>query len=233
MRKLMQRAAALLGAAAIGLTGCSDGATGPDGGGGSGGNGAGSGGTGFARALLIDDPATTSPALQAPLAAFRRAGTASAWSGTFHGSAQVAISVDGNVWIDLGNPGAVTVDAQSSGSETDVHGEVEVPAGTYARVRLVLDGMDAQLAAGSTIGGLSLTADATVSIGGTDGRVVIEQTVPPFAVSADASARTEILFDLNSEAWITETAVNQQTVADAAVAAAARSGTRPRTRSGS
>jgi hypothetical protein len=199
--------ATLLAAALLGTWGCSD-SGGPD------------TGMGFARARVLDDPSSTSPHATAPIWLSGSGGWGAAvFTGSFEGDVAVAISVDGGAWVDLGPPADVTVTAQS-GTATDVHGEVQVPVGTYTRVRLTLTGFDARLAAGSTIGGLTLTSETTVALGGADNTVVVEAQVPPFTVRAGASARTEILFDLNSETWVTQAAVQAGVVADAAVESA-------------
>jgi hypothetical protein len=95
-----------------------------------------------------------------------------------------------------------------------VHGEQSVPVGTYSRVRLVIDGAAAELTAGSVVGTITLGVDTSVSIAA-DGQVVIDLAIAPFTVEGDTNTR--ILFDLNSEAWLTESAVAVGTVAEADV----------------
>jgi hypothetical protein len=220
MRHHTRNAAALVAVAVCFLAACSDDGTGP------GGNGD---GNGYARAVITDDPDVTSQHTTAPTLSFSRAGVA-AFTGEFSGTAQIAISADGSTWIDLGSPAQVTVDAQSAGDETVVHGEATVPAGTYTMIRVTFEGVNIQLDAGSTIGGLTLTAGASVVVGGADGEVVIEKQVSGFTVSADASTRTEVVFDLNSEAWVTESAVTGGVVSDAEVRSQTSAWTRAGTR---
>lgn len=148
---------------------------------------------------------TTSPAM------------ASSFSGTASGNAQVSIYSEAEGWIDLGAPADITLDLQGS-DRTTLYGSASVPAGSYTRVRLVLEGFDAQLAAGAVVGGLTLSAGASIVVGGTDGRVEIEKTVTPFTVTAESS--TTIGFDLNSEAWITEESAQAQSAGDAEVQSA-------------
>ena len=204
MRHFSRNAAALV-AVALASAGCSDDGTGPDG-----------SGNGYARAVMMDDPNVTNQHATAPTLQLSRSGVA-AYTGSFTGTAQIAISADGDTWIDLGSPAQVSVEAQSASDETVVHGEATVPAGTYTRIRVTFEGVNIELDAGSTIGGLTLTAGATVVVGGGDGEVVIEKQVSGFTVAADADARTEVVFDLNSEAWVTESAVTGGVVSDAQV----------------
>ena len=217
MRHLIRNATAIAVLMPLTLAACSDDGTGPG------------DGNGYARAVMMDDPDVTSQHATAPLLFLSRSGAA-AYTGEFTGTAQIAISADGATWIDLGSPAQVTVDAQSSGNETVVHGEATVPAGTYTRIRVTFEGMNIQLDAGSTIGGLTLTAGATIVVGGADGEVVIEKQVSGFTVAADASARTDVVFDLNSEAWVTESAVTGGVVSDAEVRSQSAAWTRTGTR---
>jgi hypothetical protein len=190
---------ALAAVALIGAAACSDSdaVLGPDG-----------SGDGFVRALVVDQPSSSTSS--APSASYAPAAgeETSSFSGTVSGQFSVAVSADGVVWYSLGSPNGVAVSVQSTGDSTDVHGEVKIPAGTYARVRLIMRNAHANLEAGSKIGGLTLTTDVEVSIGG-GGEIVIEKQIPAFTVSANASTRTEILFDLNSEIWL-----NQQNAED-------------------
>jgi len=209
-RTIIRAGATLLAAALLGTSGCSNEPSGP------------APGMGFARARVMDDPSSTDPSVTAPFLLSRTGTTgAAAFTGSFEGDVSVAVSLDGSTWVDLGSPADVSITAQA-GAGTDVHGEVQVPVGTYTRVRLTLAGVTARLAAGSSIGGLTLTTETSIVLGGSDESIVIEAQVPPFTVRADASARTEILFDLNSESWITQAAVQAGVVADAAVESAAR-----------
>ena len=173
---------------------------------------------GDVEAFVIDDPASASPSV-ADRAALSTV-AAAAMAGDVTGEARVDISVDGSEWIQLGSMSDIDVDLQSSDGES-VNGEASVPVGSYARVRLVLDGAAAELAAGSDIGGVVLDIDATVTIGD-GGQVIIERSVQ-FEVSADTDIR--IVFDLNAEQWITQAAVTAGQVSeasvDASVAAAA------------
>lgn len=174
---------------------------------------------GDVEAFVIDDPASTSPSVT------DRVGTntvaAAVISGFVTGDARVDISVDGTEWIELGSMSDINLDLQSSTDQASVNGETSVPVGSYTMVRLVLDGAAAQVLAGSDIGGVVVGADATVTVGD-GGQITIERQVQ-FNVSADTD--THIVFDLNSEQWITQTAVTagqaSEASVDASVAAAA------------
>lgn len=174
---------------------------------------------GDVEAFVVDDPASTSPSVA------DRVGTnavaAAVISGFVTGDARVDISLDGTEWIQLSSMSDIDLDLQSSSDQVSVNGETSVPVGSYTMVRLVLDGAAAQVLAGSDIGGLVVGADATVTVGD-GGQVIIERQVQ-FDVSADTDTR--IVFDLNSEQWITQTAVTagqaSEASVDASVAAAA------------
>lgn len=198
----------ILGMAVV-IAGCSDSAVGPE-------------ETGAVEAYMRDQPAdaqgsshyageySTSENASEP--------TESQYSGSLTTQARVAISADGQAWVDLGPPSSASVQLQSSGEGIEVHGEVHVPVGTYTRVRLVLDGAQATLQTGSTIGGVTLTGTATMTLGA-NGSVTIEKTVPPFEIRADA--RTRVTWDMNSHLWVNqenaeEEEVEEEEVQDAA-----------------
>lgn len=140
-----------------------------------------------------------------------------AFSGSASGSAQVWIHSDAQGWIALGSPTNATVQMQSD-SETMIHGSATVPAGSYTRVRLVMEGFAADIAAGAVLGGLTLDAAVTITMGGSDGRVEIEKTMTPFTVSA--SSTTKLAFDLNSEAWVDQQSAESRSAADARIQSA-------------
>jgi hypothetical protein len=199
--------AGLLIALGLPLAACDDDPSGPD-------------GSGRIEAFVIDDPQSASPSVtDAPgdgIAIDRSTTGRAAFTGTAQGDFQASISVDGQTWVDLGSLNGITVDLQTTGQETSVHGEQSVPVGTYAHVRLILDGVNAELSAGSVIGAITLGVDTFVSVNG-GGQVVIERTIPPFSIEADADAR--LVFDLNAEAWLTESALTLGSAAAAEVQA--------------
>lgn len=195
-------AAALALTVAVGLAGCDDDE----------GTGPGSE-QGTVEAAVTDDPGAGSQALRA--AASDRG--AAEVDGTFDASARVEVSADGSTWVELEEAQQVQVALQNAQATTV--SSAEVAARSYARVRLVLEGASADVAAGSTIGGGALETSVTVQLeGGEDDRVVLEFD-QPVAVSADADTR--VTFDLNSHLWLDETAVQTGTVSEAAVQSAA------------
>jgi len=181
---------------------------------GNGGNGP-NGDMGFVSAAVVDNPASpnTSPAMTSQ--AEPQGASASQYEGTIRGDMAVEISADGVVWYELGAPAQVAVQAQH-GNGTTVHTEVTVPEGQYVFIRLRMENAQAELHAGAVIGSLTLSTDITVMINN-GAEVVIEKQVPAFTVSADASVRTEIVLDLNSELWITEGSVESGSAEEAEV----------------
>lgn len=142
---------------------------------------------------------------------------AGSFTGTATGNAQVSIYAEGRGWVALGSPARTTVTMQSN-TRTVVHGTAAVPADTYTRVRLVMDGFDASLQAGGIISGVTLTGNVTIRVGGSDGRVEVEKTVSPFTVRAGAT--TTVGFDLNSQFWIDQTTTQTRVANDAEVQSA-------------
>lgn len=192
-RRIVMPVTGLLGVA---LAGCGEDATGP-------------GGAGRVRTVMYDRPSASAAVV--PGASYLMAGTGGgSLSGSMTATASVSIAAEGGAWIEIGRPRPVTYELQSTADTTEVHGGAEVPAGTYSRVRIVMSDARVNLAAGSVIGGLTLTGSISIIVGG-GSDVVIEKRVEPFRVSADA--RTQIEIDLNSEAWVTAQSAEQRAVA--------------------
>ncbi len=208
MRDFTQRrvAAACCIALALALAGCDDDGTAPG------------GQQGFASAIVTDDPTATSPSASGPLFAGSAASEAALYSGSITADLAVAISADGTTWIELGPPAALSLTAQAAGT-TAIHSDAAVPAGSFNRIRLRLQNASVEVLAGSTIGGITIVTDVSVSVNGGDD-VEIIMTVPAFEVAADASVRTEVFLDLNSELWITEEAVQTGTASEGDLEAA-------------
>ena len=100
-----------------------------------------------------------------------------------------------------------------------VHGEQSAPAGSYDRIRLVLEGVTAFIARGSSFGGTTLGSDASFRLGGSDHYVEIPVSVTRFSLEDDPSAKRVILFEMNSVAWLTSTVAQSGQVEDAALQA--------------
>jgi len=141
----------------------------------------------------------------------------STFTGELTGQVQVSISPDGSTWLDLGSLNGVTIGLQSDSDSTSVHGEQTAPADQYTRVRLIFQGVTAELPAGTTVGTTTLTADESIDIGGSDQRVEIVKQVSGFQVLADTTVRRTILFDLRSALWITEVSLAAGVVEDAVI----------------
>jgi hypothetical protein len=167
------------------------------------------------EALVVDDPQTPmAPPAMSEQAAPADQSSPDGFSGSLNGELQVSISVDGSTWVDLGKPKAVNVSLQSTDGAT-VYGRVDAPIGIYNRVHLTFTNVEARLSAGSTWGGLTLTTQVAVVLGGSDHQVVVEKSVSPFEVRANSTSL--IRFDMNAETWIGLEAVQSQAVADANV----------------
>jgi hypothetical protein len=172
---------------------------------------------GRAQAIVRDDP-DRAAALVAAATIGEAPFAAPAYSGSFTSNTNVAISADGQTWVDLGSPNGITIKLHSRDSTT-VHGEVDVPVGTYAHVRVTLRTAQARIAAGGSVGGITLATELSLTLGGSDAQVVVQKQVQPFQVSA--GSRTAIVFELNSEAWATAQNAQDRMVDDAEVQASA------------
>lgn len=137
-------------------------------------------------------------------------------TGSLAGNVHVSLSADGIQWTDLGSPNGITIPLQVAGATT-VHGEEDAPAGSYNRVRLVFQGVTARLISGSNVGGVVLTNDVTISLGGSDQFVELIVPVAAFTVDADPTTRRTILFELRSALWLTPAALQTLVVEDAAL----------------
>ena len=148
------------------------------------------------------------------------------FSGSAAANANVSVSADGQTWIDLGSPNGITIRLQASGDSTSVHGAGDLAAGTYTRVRLTLRNIALVVSAGANIGGVVLTSDTQINVGGSDRQVVIEKQVSAFTVTRTSTTR--IVFELNTEVWMTAQNAQDRTVDDAEVAGAATAAVRAR-----
>jgi hypothetical protein len=164
--------------------------------------------TGRAEAVLRDSPAFSATA-----------------SGTLSGNMYASLW-DGDRWIDLGSPNGITVPLQVTGRLTTIHGEQDAPEGSYTRVRLVLQGVTARIAAGSVIGGTVVNNETSVTLGGADQRAELNLSVAPFTVIRDQNATRTIIFDLASQSWLTPSVLQAGRVEDAALVLAVTASTR-------
>lgn len=137
---------------------------------------------------------------------------------------------DGDRWHDLGSPNGITIPLQITGRSTTVHGEASVASTSYDRVRLVLQGVTARIARGSTIGGTTLTADTAIALGGSDQRAELSLSVSSFSVEPTTNVRRIIVFELRSQQWLTAQALQSGRVEDSALLAALTASTRVESR---
>lgn len=142
---------------------------------------------------------------------------AGTFAGTAAGDFRVSLSVDGVDWVHLGSLNGITVQLQTSGDAASVHGAQSAPFRTYAHVRLSLRDVEITLEEGSTVGTLVLAEDRKVSLAA--GREAsFDRVVDPFPIDSRSGAL--IFFELNSEQWLTPTAVQRGSVDPEAVEAA-------------
>lgn len=170
---------------------------------------------GRVNAVITDVPSASQAA--APAGAASAPAAASSYQGSLSGSAKVEIYSEARGWVALGSPASASLTLQSAG-ETRVHEQASVPAGTYTRVRLVLEGAAADIAAGADLGGVTLGASVRIVMGGADGEVVVEKSVTPFSVSATST--TTVRFDINSQAWVNQSSAASKTATDAEIQSA-------------
>ena len=147
-------------------------------------------------------------------------------AGTVQGNIFASLSADGDVWADLGSPNGITINLQTVGSSTTVHGEEDAPTGSYDRVRLVFSGVTVRVLSGSVVGGTTLTSDVVLTLGGGDNLVEVVVDVPEFRVDASTTVQRTIVFDLRSSLWLTAAALQAGTIADASLQAAITASTR-------
>jgi hypothetical protein len=172
---------------------------------------------------MTDDPSTASGSLQPSfsVASTDHSGSAS-YSGHMEADVKVQVSADGQAWTDVNDQASSNsqVDFHSS-SETTVASDASVDAGTYSHVRVVMENTTAMIDSGSSFGastgGITLSADVNLNVGG-DGRVVIEKQVGDFEISADSN--TTITIDVNSDTWVNQDNVEARAVSSSEIESA-------------
>jgi hypothetical protein len=190
-------------------------------------------GTLVAAALLTaacgDSPAGPSSGTRVEAIVFDTPITSPTATGSLAGNVSASLW-DGSRWHDLGSPNGITIPLQISGRSTTVHGEASVASTSYDRVRLVLQGVTARIARGSTIGGTTLTADTTIVLGGSDQRAELSLSVGSFSVEPTASVRRILAFELRSQQWLTAQALQSGRIEDSALQGAVTASTRMESR---
>lgn len=139
--------------------------------------------------------------------------------GTIDFRARVYVQSSASGWVELTNQAASAASVAASG-----HGEAvalttaRVRAGSYNRVRVVFEDVDANLSSGLQISTGLLSGRVSVNLEG-DGQVVVERDVN---VSARAGATTRLVLNLNADAWLNRANAQTRTVAESEFRGAVR-----------
>lgn len=133
--------------------------------------------------------------------------------GTIDFRARVYVQSSTSGWVELTNQAASTASVAASGhGEAVAFASSRVQAGSYNRVRVVFEDVDANISGGVQIstGGL-LTGSISVNLE-SDGQVVVEREVN---VTASSGATTQLVLNLNADAWLSRASATTRTVAEA------------------
>lgn len=138
-------------------------------------------------------------------------------SGTVSFDARVYVQTSAGAWLELtdGAAESVTVDAAGQ-SESRAFASERLEAGSYSRVRVVFEQVDAQVNGSIQIGTGLLSGAVTVDLQG-DNQVVVEREVN---VTARTAATTRLLVNLNADAWLNRANAQTKTVSEAEFASA-------------
>lgn len=177
--------------------------------------------TGSMTAVVTDGSsgsASSMAALRGESGTTQMKATEGSFDGTTSGEVRVSVFSETRGWVELGSFQNVDV-AMQSNSSTTVHAAATVPADTYTSVRYEFEGAESDIFAGADLGSIVLTADVTISFGGSDGNVTIEKSVTPFTIEASSSATVSL--DLNSHLWVDDESATGSAATDAEIQAAA------------
>lgn len=132
--------------------------------------------------------------------------------GTIDFRARVYVQSSTSGWVELTNgaAGQGTVDASGHGSAM-TFASSNVQAGSYNRVRVVFEEVDANLSGGLQISTGLLTGSVSVNLE-SDGQVVVEREIN---VSASSGATAQVLINLNADAWLNQANATTRTVSEA------------------
>lgn len=138
-------------------------------------------------------------------------------SGTVTFDARVYVQTTAGAWLELtqGAAESVTVDAAGQ-SESRAFASKRLEAGSYSRVRVVFEEVDAQVNGSIQIGTGLLSGAVTVDLQ-SDNQVVVEREVN---VTARTAATTRLLVNLNADAWLNRANAQTKTVSEAEFASA-------------
>lgn len=132
--------------------------------------------------------------------------------GTIDFRARVYVQSSTSGWVELTNQAASAASVAASGhGEAVAFASSRVQAGSYNRVRVVFEEVDAHLSGSLQVTGGLLTGTVSVNLE-SDGQVVVEREVN---VSARSGATTQLLLNLNADAWLGRASAQTRTVAEA------------------
>lgn len=133
-------------------------------------------------------------------------------SGTIDFRARVYVQSSTSGWVELTNnaAGSGSVDASGHGSAL-AFASSRVSAGSYNRVRVVFEDVDANLSGGLQVSTGLLTGSVSVNLE-SDGQVVVEREVN---VSASSGAAAQVVINLNADAWLNQANATTRTVSEA------------------
>jgi hypothetical protein len=138
--------------------------------------------------------------------------TSTTAEGTIDFRARVYVQSSTSGWVELTNgaAGSGSVDASGRGSAV-AFASSRVDAGSYTRVRVVFEDVEANLNGGLQISTGLLTGSVSVNLE-SDGQVVVEREVN---VSASSGATSQVLINLNADAWLNQASATTHTVSEA------------------
>ncbi|HEX8674476.1 MAG TPA: hypothetical protein VF710_21430 [Longimicrobium sp.] len=138
-------------------------------------------------------------------------------SGTVSFDARVYVQTSAGAWLELTDGAAESVSVDAAGqSESRAFASERVEAGSYSRVRVVFEDVDAQVNGSIQIGTGLLSGAVSVDLQG-DNQVVVEREVN---VTARTAATTRLLVNLNADAWLSRANAQTKTVSEAEFASA-------------
>lgn len=159
--------------------------------------------TGPIDAVLLDNPASEIAALPAPLAwlAHHKSFGEDYYHGVLAVSVELQLSADGVEYLSTAPERTRQVVLQDEAASSVLLAG-DLPAGSYRHLRLILRDAVAALEAGAEIGGSEL--DRTAALPVEPGLNVIVDVLLDQAVVVSADRRPTLVFDLNTERWVTE-----------------------------
>lgn len=130
-------------------------------------------------------------------------------AGVVRGTLRVALRNDAGALVDLGPAEGVEVPLHAGADTILLEGIARPPADSYSAVQLRFEGVDVEVFAGSVVGDSTLPQNVVLDVGSA-GVATVDMLVPVFDIAS--AFATEIVVDLNSEAWITDTNLNDVAV---------------------